>query len=72
MKGIDGGELNGPGKTVGGIAWLVIMTMVGAKKGPDTIMGVGGDAIVLGLIAIGMLAPSWIVASIVSVFFRKK
>jgi hypothetical protein len=72
MKGIDGGELNAPGLTAGIIAWLVIMTMVGAVKGPGSIMGVGGDALVLGLIAIGMLAPAWIVASIVSVFFRKR
>jgi hypothetical protein len=71
MKGIDGGELNGPGLTAGVIAWLVIMTIVGIEKGPGTIMGVGGDALLLGLIAIGMLAPAWIVASIVSVFFRK-
>ena len=72
LKGIDGEELNGPGLTVGVIAWLVLMAMVGAETSPGASMGVSGDAIVLGIIAIGMLAPAWIAASIASIFFRKK
>jgi hypothetical protein len=72
LKGIDGEELNGPGLTVGVIAWLVLMAMVGAETSPGASMGVSGDAIVLGIIAIGMLAPAWIAASIASIFFRNK
>jgi hypothetical protein len=72
LKGIDGGALNGPGSTVGVIAWLIFMMMAGAEKDPGASMGVGGDAILSGLIAIGMLAPAWIAASIASCFFRKK
>jgi hypothetical protein len=72
MKGIDGEKLNGPGLTVGVIAWLVIMALVGVETDPSASNGVGGDAIVLVLIAIGMLVPAWIVASIASYFFKKK
>jgi hypothetical protein len=72
MKGINGEELTGPGVTVGVIVWLVIMAMVGAEKAPGASMGVSGDAILLGIIAIGMLAPSWIAASLTSIFFKKK
>jgi hypothetical protein len=72
MKGIDGEKLNGPGLTVGVIAWLVIMALVGVETDPSASKGVGGDAIVLVLIAIGMLVPAWIVASIASYFFKKK
>ena len=72
MKGIDGEKLNGPGLTVGVIAWLVIMALVGVETDPSASKGVGRDAIVLVLIAIGMLVPAWIVASIASYFFKKK
>ncbi|MBI5316852.1 MAG: hypothetical protein HZB34_12870 [Nitrospirae bacterium] len=72
MKGIDGEELSGLGVTVGVIVWLVIMAMVGAEKSPGASIGVGGDAILLGIIAIGMLAPAWFAASFISIFFKKK
>ena len=48
------------------------MAMGGAEKSPGASMGVSGDAIVLGIIAIGMLAPAWIAASIAAIFFGKK
>lgn len=72
MKGIDGEKLNGPGLTIGVIAWLVIMALVGVETDPDASKSVGGAAIELVLIAIGMLLPAWIVASIASYFFKKK
>lgn len=71
MKGIDGEELTGPGVTVGVIVWLVIMAMVGSETAPGASMGVSGDAIVLGIIAIGMLAPAWIAASLISIFLKR-
>lgn len=72
MKGIGGEELNGLGLAVGAIAWLAIMMIVGAEKDPGSSMGVGGDAVLVGLIGIGMLAPAWIAASVASIFFKEK
>ena len=72
MKCIDGEELNGFGKLVGVIVWLVIMAMVGVQRDPNATMGVGADSILHGIIAIGMLAPAWIAASFVSSFSKTK
>ena len=72
MKGIDGEELTGPGVTVGVIVWLVMMGIAGAQQSPGASMGVSGDAILLGIVAIGMLGPAWIEASLVSMFFKPK
>lgn len=71
MKGIDGEELTGLGVAVGVIVWLILMGIVGAQRDPGFSVGVSGDAIVLGIIAIGMLAPAWFAASLVSMFFKK-
>jgi|CXWL01.1.fsa_nt_gi hypothetical protein len=72
MKGLNGVELTGPGVTVGVLVWLVMMGMVGAQHDPGLSMGVSLDAIVLGIVAIGVLAPAWVAASLVSMFFEKK
>ena len=71
MSTNKGSELNGQGMTVGAIVWLVIMSMVGVESSPHRSMGVAANAIMMGLIGIGMLAPAWVAALIVSLYTRE-
>jgi hypothetical protein len=66
------GKVNGPGLIAGIISWLVIMWYAASQSEClNTKSCDGGNLVLFAIIGIGMLAPSWIFASIVSIFFEK-
>ena len=66
-------DINGAGWVAGAIAWIIIMWYVTTQSAClKTNSCDGGDMILFAIIGIGMLAPAWIAASVVSIFFGAK
>lgn len=64
-------KITGQGLVAGIIVWLAIMWYATTQSAClKTNSCGGGDLLLFAIIGLGMLAPSWIVASLVSSIFR--
>lgn len=66
------GKISGVGLVAGAIAWLVIVSYTANQADCMRFNTCKTDDMVLfAIIGLGMLVPSWIVASVVSDMFKK-